>query len=176
MIVAFLLAVSVPAIAAAPPVEAQDTLVLEATQLLEAVGYSIRYPSDWSASMDGPVVRIVQPERNGIQVVFDGRGLGFMHDLGLPEGATLDELVAFNTSYFGILYSAVERETTEALFGAPARRIRFVQANGVAFDVLQGFVGDLVVLLYASAPSADALRGFDVTFETMLQSIEPVDP
>jgi hypothetical protein len=153
-----------------------DDLGLTATHELAPVGYQIRHPGDWRVTIDGPVSRIVEPAADGIQVVFDARDRAFMQELGLRPDATIDDLVTFNTAYFGITYAMVEQQSDATVFGAPSRRIRFVQANGVVFDAIMGFRGDLVFLLYASAPSAEAMSAFAETFAAMVESLEPASP
>ena len=153
--------------------QAQELAVTE-IQVLAPIGYQLNYPEGWLVATDGPVTTISQPVNGGIQIVFDARDFAFMHELGLPREATLDDLVAFNAAFFEISEDVEVVTTDVTVFGAPARRTQLVLGDGRALDALQGFTDEKVFLLYASAATEAMLAAFQATFETIPEGLTPV--
>lgn len=148
-------------------------------------GFSIEHPEGWLAETRLTVTIISELEedhdhafgdpfpRAGYQVFLDHRDVPFMQSIGLPENATLDDLLELNINEFDWQVSDVLE--TE-IFGVPALRVKYDHDNENGAHVFyMGFIEGEAFLFGLGAPSEDAIDEFMPTWEKMIESIESVE-
>ena len=156
---------------------------LPQTYEIPGFGYSIDLPEGWTVNTREAYTVISELEEDnarlfenagpfeGYVIGFEHRSLEFLISLGLAQDATLEQLFAFNSSFFN-WQDSEQSEIT--VFGEPALSVSVddVDQPGVA---ILGFSGDKVYLLVLTAPSGEALESFQPTLEAMLASAKPVE-
>lgn len=158
---------------------------LTETHVLHNFEYSVDYPSGWLADTRAPVTLISELEEDhqlalqdadfdvqGYQVNFDYRGMPFMQSLGLPESATLDDLLELNRDFFG-WQQPIEASETE-VFGVPAYTVE-THAGSTWGVSMMGIRKGEVFLLGFLASTEEARDAFIPTWDLMLQSISPAE-
>lgn len=104
-------------------------------------------------------------------IVFDHRNITLLESWGLPENATLDELLQFNINEISGMSNPEISETT--LFGVPAVRAKFYEVQW--YIEYAGFINDEAFIFGVEAPSEEMLENFLPTWELILASITPVE-
>ena len=180
------------------PTEVPSTTDLELTQtqVIKGLGFSIDYPAFWSAGTKDDVTAIhervvdhedflresppptgaAQPPPGaggpaGYSIEFQHAPLSFLRSAGLPEDATLDDLLFLNSNRFR--WRVMEKAET-TVFGTPALRLLLGTPDPDGIAVI-GFSGDRAFMLEFRAPSEDALRGFVPVLEKMLASTKAAE-
>jgi hypothetical protein len=164
-----------------PPASGQALELSERHEIPE-FGFSIAYPAGWFAKTLIPVTIInelpadhdtafdeQQPVAAGYEVTIEHRDMDFMVQLGLVEGATLQELLAFNKNFFPWL-EPIEVIESQA-FGEPALAVRAADRSAWGYTMM-GFVNGQTFLLGFSAPSEESLDAFMPTWQRMVAGIE----
>ena len=147
--------------------------------------YSIPYPEGWRAKTLIPVTIINelksdhetafaenQPVARGYEITVEHRDMAFMEELGLPDGATLQDLLELNKEFFP-WQEPIEVRETQA-FGVPALSVRAADRSAWGTSIM-GFVDSQVFLLSYSAPSEKSLNAFVPTWDRIVDGIRPVD-
>jgi hypothetical protein len=163
--------------------QSNSGLKLSETYTFPSFGFSIDYPAGWSVETRDTVTIISElesdlqnafqedpPPIEGFSLSLDQRSLSFMRGLGLPEEATLEDLLDLNQGFFD-WQEPLDIVETEA-FGAPALSI-MTSDGEVSRNTLMGYAGDRAFLLQFSAPSDQALTDIAPTWNQMLASIQP---
>ena len=158
--------------------------VLSARVDLADFGFSIAHPAGWLVKGEGPNLAISETADDhenalendtipttGYVIGFDHRAMPFLRSIGLPEEATLQDLLEMNASFFDWPDSLEVTETE--LFGAPAMAVKTTDEAGNWTHYLMGFVDEEAYLLFLVAPDEDALETYMPTWQRMLDSIEP---
>lgn len=164
---------------------AADDIVLSETHVIPGFGFSIAYPSGWSAETRNTVTVISEletdlgsafqedpPPPEGFGLSLDQRPLAYMSGIGLAATATLEDLFDLNKSFFEWPES-IETEEAEA-FNAPALAVKTSNSDQWSYT-LMGYTGDRAFLLEFSAPSEQAQADQMPTLEQMLASIQAVE-
>ena len=155
------------------------------THVFAGFGYSIDYPDGWLADTRGAVTTISELRKDhrrafrgggfdlaGISISLEHRDINFMEGIGLPENATIDDLLELNTNEFDWQVSDVSE--TE-IFGVPALRVELGDDSTDVRIMYMGFIEDEAFLFGVGAPSQDALDDFRPAWEAMLDTIQQVD-
>ena len=111
-------------------------------------------------------------DREAPLVGFDHRGTSDPVADDLPEDATLDDLVDFDTRALG--WEEIRERSRTQLFGEPAARVQVTNASGHPVIVIQGFAHDQIYVLTFGAPTETDLEQSLPTFEAMIESLTPV--
>ena len=155
---------------------------LTETYALTEFGFTIDYPAGWHTRRDGPTTIICESEEDvrrlqidnaavsGYCILHEHRGMSFMHSIGLPVDATIEDLFQFNLDFFGYQDPQVTKTT---LFGAPAIQVITVDDTGPTLEVT-GFLAEEAFLLSLQAPTTDALDTFLPTWAAIVASIAPI--
>ena len=164
---------------------ASDEILLSETYVFPGFGFSIDYPSGWSAETRDTYTVISElesdlsnafqddsPPVEGVGLSLEQQTLAFMRSIGLAEEATLEDLFDLNKDFFE-WQDSVEPVETEA-FDAPALSVRTSNDEVWGYR-LMGYTGDRAFLLQFSAPSEEILDDLMPTWEQMLASIQPVE-
>lgn len=163
------------------------------TQTLELpdFGFSLDYPGSWSTigstlaetetdARSADRSRFFSPKQV-IVIGMDDQPLSFFHNRGLPEEATLDDLLQFNLKEFALELLAPIEEIE--IFGVPALSVwvRSTETGRVGVAV-QGFIelpsrtpSERGFLVTVEAPSQEILNGFVPTWQGMLASLRPIE-
>jgi hypothetical protein len=164
---------------------ASDEFVLSETYVFPGFGFSIDYPAGWSAETRDSFTVISEiesdldsafqedsPSAEGFGLSLEQRPLSFMEGLGLPVGASLEDLFDFNKGFFE-WQEPIELIETEA-FKAPALSVISTTDDDWGYT-LMGYTGDRAFLLQFSATSEQDLDDMMPTWEQMLASIQAVE-
>jgi len=164
---------------------ASDETLLAETYTFPGFGFSIDYPTGWSAETRDTVTVITElesdlnsafqdngPPDEGAGISLDQRTLAYMRGIGLGEEPTLENLFDLNKDFFD-WQDSVEPEEAEA-FGAPALAVRTNNDEASSYT-LMGYTNDRAFLLQFSTPSEEELDDLMPTWEQMLTSIQPVE-
>jgi hypothetical protein len=153
---------------------------LSQTYEIPGFSYSIGYPEGWTVKTRDSYTVITELEKDnprmfagadsfeGYAIGFEHRPLEFLINLGLADDADLEQLLAFNSTFFDWQNSD---QSEISLFGEPALSVASSEQPGAA---IMGFSGDSVYLLTFSAPSDEAWEAFQPTLEAMLDSAQEV--
>ena len=165
--------------------QSNNTLELSETYTFPGFGFSIDYPAGWSVETQDTFTIISElesdlqnafqedpPPIEGFSLSLDQRSLFFMRGLGLPEEATLEDLLDFNQGFFD-WQEPLDIVETEA-FGVPALSIMTSDGEERS-NTLMGYTGDRAFLLQFSTPSDQLLDELTPTWNQMLASIQPVE-
>jgi len=161
-----------------------DTLELTQTYEIPDFGFSLDYPEGWIAETQGPITVIIEnpddrelmfapccERSSGIKIAFDHRKLALLESWGLPENASLDELLQFNINEISGMSNPEISETT--IFGVPAVRAKFYEVQW--YLEYAGFIKDEAFIFGYGAPSEDMRDRFLPTWELILASITPIE-
>jgi hypothetical protein len=164
--------------------QSNNGLELSESYPFPGFGFSIDYPAGWSVETQDTVTIISElesdlqnafqedpPPIEGFNFTLDQRTLSFMRGLGLPEEATLEDLLDLNRGFFD-WEEPLDIVETE-LFGAAALSI-MTSDGEVSRNTLMGFAGDRAFLLQFATPEEKALDSVSPIWSQMLASIRPV--
>lgn len=164
--------------------QSNNGLELSETYTFPGFGFTIDYPAGWSVETQGNVTIISEleadlknafqedpPPIEGFNLTLDQRSLSFMRGLGLPEEATLEDLLDLNQGFFD-WQEPLDIVETEA-FGAPALSI-MTSDDEVSHNTLMGYAGDRAFLLQFATPEEKALDSLSPIWSQMMASIRPV--
>jgi steroid delta-isomerase-like uncharacterized protein len=164
---------------------AMPTYELTGTHEFDGFAFNIDYPAGWFTGISDPVTSIYELEidkrliyesgkSQGYFISLDHRDMAFMQSIGISaDNPTLDDLLNLNKEFFGY-EEPFEVEETEA-FGVPVLQVHRVDRSNISGIDLMGFVNDEAFLLSINAPSDEALQAFLPTWNTMVESIQPVE-
>lgn len=170
---------------------AQTPLPLTQTLELSDLGYAFDFPEGW-ASVGDTIAPTEDAARRYLDSVFlspketlaigmDDQPLAFFRDGGLPENATLDDLLTFNLRALGLEQLTPVEEVE--VFGVPALSALVTSPRtGMVAVAVQGFIdldsrspSERGFLITVEAPTRAEIDAFLTTWEAMLASQRPLD-
>ena len=164
---------------------ASSEVSLSETYVFPGFGYSIDYPTGWTAETRDTFTVISEletdlrnafqddsPPAEGLGVSLEQRTMDFMHGIGLAEDASLEDLFEFNKDFFE-WQEPIELIEAE-VFDTAALGARTSGEDDWSY-ILMGFTDDRAFLLQFTAPSEEALDDMMPTWEEMLASTQPAE-
>jgi hypothetical protein len=169
------------------PVEAAPVIELTQTHEIAGFGYSIDYPSGWSARTDETVTAIAETAYEvqqrfsnsdapftAARVSIDHRTVAFLQSIGLTvDDPSPEDLLEFNISELG--WTNVRDRIEVELFGAPAVAARIKDNDtgnpGVVYQGVRSDTGEIFLVTFG-APTDEELDALLPVWETMLMSIK----
>lgn len=160
-------------------------VALSETYVITDFGYSIDLPAGWQGGTRSPVTILNELDEDhqrafddsydpkGISLSLDHRGMAFMRGIGLTaEEPSLEDILELNQGFFNWQEPFEVSETT--IFDEPALVVSAQGDEGFGVDYM-GFKDDEVFLFGFAAPTDEAREAFLVTWNQMVESIEPVE-